>query len=218
MSLFARFVPIFPASLNGTCPGAPVNVHPRRAILSAPKSETRSGTMHIIAIAMALLGGVAVWDWRFKALGDAGRDAIDLVGRARGAFRMRRFRKASEASILTTVDDPALAAAILLFAIAGERPAGSEPAPQVVRFELGDIVAPDKLDETIAYAEWAARAVADPRDCVRRFTALWRDKLTADERGELLEMAAHVTGPAPATHQQVVLGALRTALIADGTR
>jgi uncharacterized tellurite resistance protein B-like protein len=219
MFLAARYLPFAPALLNGNCFPARDIVQVDKGTLSARHGAERSDGMHIIlGFLGVVIGGIALWYWRFKMLSEVGRDAADLVGRARGAYRMKKFRKASEGSVLTAIDDPALAAAIFLFTLAGERPAGTQPATALVRFEIGDIVAPDKLDEIVAYAEWAARSVADPRDCVRRFTSLWREQLSADERADLMEMAENIAGPTPEPHQQLVLDSLRTALVLDRTR
>jgi len=207
MFLVARYAPLLNVSLQA----GSAQVHQVRARFPAHRIE-RSGKMHILAIVVTALAGAAVWYWRLKILGEAGREAIDFVGRARGAYRMRKFKTAAEGSVLGAIDDPALAATILLFAISGERPTGSQPAEAIVRFEVGDIVAPEKLDETLAYAEWAARGIADPRDCVRRFTDLWRQALSVEERNDLLEMARNVAGPAPEPHQKLTIEALRNAI------
>lgn len=168
--------------------------------------------MHIVAIFMSVLGAAAVFYWRFRMLREAGRDAVDLVARARGAHRMRKFRKHAEGSVLTAIDDPGLAAAVFLFALAGERPVGTQPATSLIRAELADAIAAERMDETIAYAEWAARSVADPRDCIRRFGSLWRETLSLEQRDELLGMAANIAGPSPEPHQQITLDALRSTM------
>ncbi|HQZ13445.1 MAG TPA: hypothetical protein PK286_11240 [Devosia sp.] len=168
--------------------------------------------MHIVMLIIGVLGGAAALWWRFKSIGEAGRDAADMAGRVRGAYRRGKFRKQAEGSVLTTVDDPALAAAIFLFALAGERAPGTQPATALVRAELDDIIPASEMDEKIAYAEWAARSVADPRDCIRRFSDLWRSALSADERDHLFDMATNITGPSPEPHQQLCLDALRTAI------
>jgi uncharacterized tellurite resistance protein B-like protein len=222
MSLFARMFPIGTAStvarglplLNGRRSFGSSSVHSPTSKLPMrplPLADRRLG-MHIVAIVLAVAAGAAVWWWRIKTIHEAGRDAADMVGRVRGAYRMRKFKKAAEGSVLATVDDPALAAAILLFTLAGERPPGTQPATTLVRFELGDIVPQEQLDEMMAYAEWAARSVADPRDCIRRFTDLWRRALTIEERNNLLEMAENIVGQHPEPHQQLCVDALRSAI------
>jgi hypothetical protein len=165
--------------------------------------------MHIIGILAAVLGFVAVWYWRLKVLQEAGHDAADLAGRLRGAYRMRRFRKQSQGSVLNAVDDPAMAATIFLFALAGEDAVAAYKAPAAIRAHAAEMVPPGKVDELVAYASWAARDVVDSRDVVRHFKALWRDRLTVDERHDLVRMAEEV-----AALSSTVVDAHRLSLVA----
>jgi uncharacterized tellurite resistance protein B-like protein len=175
--------------------------------------------MHIVAIVVAIAGGLAVWYWRIKMIGEAGRDAADLAGRVRGAYRMRSFRKKSEGAALNTIDDPAVAATVFLFALAGEAPDTRHLSEPKIRAEISAIVGASELDEAIAYGEWAARDVVDPKDLVRRFKTLWRERLTASERNDLIEMAEAIAeaGGSAAPSQVLTLDALKTALAATRT-
>ena len=170
--------------------------------------------MVILGFLVAVIAGIGVWYWRFKMLHEASSEVIDLVGRARGAYRMRKFRKQAEGSALNGIDDPALAAAVLLFALANENRASAHKGGPEIRARLAPVVPAGDLDELLSYAEWAARDVVDPRDLVRRFRTLWREKLTPDERGELIEMAEAVTALSdPAEPGQVLaIEALRAAV------
>jgi hypothetical protein len=171
--------------------------------------------MHILAILGALLGGGAIWYWRLKAARDVGSEVVDLLGRARGAYRMRSFRVKAEGSVLSTVDDPALAACILLCVLANESPhAAAHLVEAEVRRQVSQIAAADKLDEMMAYAAWVARGPVDASDCVRRFKNLWRANLTLVERRQLLHMAVAVRAltPGPAHGQKFAIETLEKAL------
>ena len=176
--------------------------------------------MHILAILGAIVAGAGIWYWRFKAMRDVGSDVLDAAGRLRGAYRMHNFKKKAEGSVLASVDDPALGAAIFLFALANEAEGAAHLAGPEIRRQLASIVPADKMDEFLAYAEWAARSVVDARDCVRRFKTLWREHLTIAEREELVGMAGAVAALAPArAHSQTLaIEALGTALITPGPR
>lgn len=175
--------------------------------------------MHIVAIVLAIAGGLAVWYWRFKMLGEAGRDVADMAGRVRGAYRMRKFRKQAEGAALNTIDDPAVAATVFLFALANEAPAARHLSEPKIKAQIGAIVDARELDEVIAYGAWAARDVADPKDLVRRFKPLWREQLTASERNDLIEMAEAIVavGDGATPGQDLSLEALRTALAMNRT-
>jgi hypothetical protein len=170
--------------------------------------------MHIVAIVGAIIAGIGIWYWRFRMLKEAGQDAADVVGRVRGAYRMRRFKKQVEGSTLNAIDDPAMAAAVFLYALAGDHPLTAERSRDAIKAHIAAIVPANELDEVLAYAAWAARDIVDPRDCIRRFKPLWRDALTAAERAELMEMAQAVLAASPEVepHQQLTLETLRTAL------
>ena len=176
--------------------------------------------MHILAILGAIVAGAGIWYWRFKAMRDVGSDVLDAAGRLRGAYRMHNFKKKAEGSVLASVDDPALGAAIFLFALANEAEGAAHLAGPEIRRQLASIVPADKMDEFLAYAEWAARSVVDARDCVRRFKTLWREHLTIAEREELVGMAGAVAALAPArAHSQTLaIEALDTALSTPGPR
>lgn len=176
--------------------------------------------MHILAILGAVIGGIAIWAWRLRMLRDVGSDVLDGVGRARGAIKRRNFRKKAEGSVLNSVDDPALACAIFLFALANEADAAEHKVDAEIRTQLADVVSLGKLDETIAYASWAARSVIDPRDCIRRFRSLWVESLTIGEREDLVAMAQAIrslsTSPTPS--QTMSIEALEGALFPEHRR
>lgn len=169
--------------------------------------------MHILAILAAIVAGAAAWYWRVRAMHDAGREITDAFWRARGAIARHNFRARAEGSVLSNVDDPVLAAAIFLFALANESGL-DERAEAEIRRQLATIADPGDLDEVMAYAAWAMRSVIDARDCVRRFRQLWRGNLNLDERRHLVAMATAVRMAAPgaAPAQKLAVEMLQTAL------
>lgn len=173
--------------------------------------------MHILAILGAVMAGAAIWYWRVRTMHEAGSEVVDALGRVRGAYRRYTFRKKAEDSVLATVDDPAMAAAIFLFALANEGGI-SDRAVAEIRRQLSSIAAPDRLDETLAYAAWAAHSVVDSRDCIRRYKDLWRAQLTMVERQHLLSMAVAVRAVAarPDYTQKLAIDKLQAALAGLG--
>lgn len=171
--------------------------------------------MHILGAILAILGVAGVWYWRFKTLHQAGTEIADVVGRAQGAIRTRRFRNKAEGSVLTTVDDPAVAAAVFLYALAGENRDAAHLSDTAIRKQIGAIVPSGDLDEVATYAAWAARSVIDPKDCIRRFKTLWRDKLTLGEREDLVAMAEAIAalGGKPLPAQALTLETLRATVL-----
>lgn len=170
--------------------------------------------MAIIGIILAAIAGIGVWYYRVKMLGEMGSDIANLAGRVRGAYRMNRFKKQADAATLNAVDDPAMAAAIFLYALASEDKKTLFKSEPEIRRVMTPVVRTD-LDELLAYAQWAAREVLDPRDLVRRFKSLWRDNLTVTERQQFVGMAESVIsqGGTPNPSQLQIIDALRGALI-----
>jgi uncharacterized tellurite resistance protein B-like protein len=167
--------------------------------------------MHILALLGAIVAGAGVWYWRYRQARDIGGEILDAVGTVRGAYNR---------SVLNSIDDPALAAAVFLFALSNETDRSNPAAETEIRRHLAAIVPAGKLDEVIAYAAWAAKSVIDPRDCVRRFKALWRDHLDVAERDDLAAMAESVAAatPNPRPTQALAIETLRTALDPENRR
>lgn len=169
--------------------------------------------MRILAILAAIVAGGAAWYWRVRAMHDADRGIADASWRARGAIARHKFKNKAEGSVLASVDDPVLAAAIFLFALASESGL-DERAEAEIRHQISTIADPGDLDEVMAYAAGGMRSVIDARDCVRRFRQLWRDTLNLDERRHLVAMATAVRTSAPgaAAAQKLAVEMLQTAL------
>ena len=177
------------------------------------QDNSEGSKMHILALAVTAMTLTAVWYWRVKALHSLGSEVFDVAGRLRGAYRRFRFRQKAEGSVLSSVDDPALAAAILLFAIAEE--GGPSPAAEVeIGRQISLIAAPDRLDEIMAYASWAARQGSGPRQCLHQFSPLWRAHLTDGERQHLVRMAETIGQVAntPARPNRFAVETLQSAL------
>jgi hypothetical protein len=176
--------------------------------------------MHVLAIVVAIVGGIAVWYWRFKAMKEVADDVTNVVGRARGRYRMSKFKKKAEGSVLTAVEDPALAAAVFLFALANEHAASLHLSEAEIHRQVARIVPATDLDETISYARWAAGNIIDPRDIVRRFKPLWLQKLTRQERIDLVGMAEAIAvlGDAKDINQRLSIETLRVALAPEQNR
>ena len=71
--------------------------------------------MPILALIIAIIGGIAVWWWRAQQVKDAADAAIDAAGKARGMVNRARFKHRAGASVLAGVDTPGMAAATSVF-------------------------------------------------------------------------------------------------------
>lgn len=176
--------------------------------------------MHIIGLVLAAIGGAAFWYWRFKMTRELASDVVDAVGRVQGRYRTGKFRKQARGSVLTSIEDPALAAAVYLFSLANEDEPSLHLSEPAIRTQVSAVVAEADLEETLSYARWAAREITDPRDIVRRFKPMWREKLTREERADLVAMAEAVAGVRGEinNNQKLSLATLRMALGPEQSR
>jgi len=172
----------------------------------------------ILALIIAIIGGIAVWWWRAQQVKDAADAAIDAAGKARGMVNRARFKHRAGASVLAGVDTPGMAAATLLYSLMSLR------RPVVLSDE-------DKIDgllettcrmskqeraDAMAFAAWAAGQVPDTNEIIRRFAPLWANSLEQAQKQELVEMALHVAelGGAPTDAQAAAIRRLSESLLA----
>ena len=108
-------------------------------------------------------------------------------------YRIQATSRLTDETI-RAIEDPAVAAAALLIALAsGRGPVG--PAAQcAIRNEMRDVMIVPNVEETFNFARRVADHVKDPDDLVRRFSRLWMDRLRPFERAELYDMASRVAG------------------------
>ncbi len=145
--------------------------------------------MPIVAFLTMILLGAAAWYWRLRMLREAGSEIIDSVERMRSAYKSRQFRKKAEAAPLTSIKDPAIAAATLFFCLAYEDPAHTGGAAELIKEQMQGIIRAEDMDDVLVFAAWTAKKVIHPKDAVSRFRELWLENLDVGERGQLLQIA-----------------------------
>ncbi|MEO6396459.1 MAG: hypothetical protein ABIO40_11175, partial [Devosia sp.] len=157
--------------------------------------------MAIVGLILAVLAGAIVWYWRLQLLRGMADEVATMFGRVKGRYRVDKFRRKVGGSTHAAIDDPAVAAAVFLFALVNESDGFALPAEAAVKAQIARVVPEARLAEIVSFAQWAARDVVDAKDCVRRFKPLWRDALDRSERDHLIRMAQAVVGlsdaPAP---------------------
>jgi uncharacterized tellurite resistance protein B-like protein len=153
----------------------------------------------LVLIAGAVIGA-AVWYWRARGV-EAADDVVEAVGQARGAYKRRAFRQKVNASTLTSIDDPALGAAVFLVSLTEtEHGLRSEHETAISRW-LHDVAQVENPVESIIYAKWAIREVSDTNEVIRRLLPLWRRHLDESQRRDLIQAASEIAriggGPDP---------------------
>lgn len=147
---------------------------------------------------IAILGGAAVWWWRFKMVSEAANDVTDVAGRAWGKYKRNKFRKKVEDSPLQTVDDPATAAVVMMYAMAKEAGPLTEKVEAAIRLEVAATMKINDADELITFGKWVASHATDANNVTLRYAKLWTGALSASECREftdMVERVADVAGP-----------------------
>lgn len=154
--------------------------------------RNKRNKMHIVGLILAAVAAAGVWYWRAKQASRVADQVIDTAGHLRGAFKRRNFRKKVEGSVLTSVDHPGLAAAILLISIAEGAKGWSDTKQAEIAEWLRDEVQYPDVGEALAYGRWVSREVVDGNEIVRKLLPVWQQKLTVDQKKELIDEATRV--------------------------
>ena len=144
--------------------------------------------MPVILTLLALLGAAAFWYYRMQTIGRAGSEALDHMGRARGALRRKRMRDAAERSPITAIDDPVIAAASLLCMLPASPHPFTPREEEAVRRQVARIAEGEFLDEAITYGRWLHRQGLDAPKAIRLLAGMLNDWLDAAQMRELGEM------------------------------
>lgn len=150
--------------------------------------------MHILLAIVGILGGLAFWWWRLKAMREAADDVTDAAGRAWGKWKRHKFRQKVDASPVEAVSDPAAAAVVMMLAIAetdGELTAATEAA---IKSQITDAMGIEDPIELMVFAKWVAKHVEDADNVSLRYAKLWQQGLGQEERRDLADMVERVAG------------------------
>lgn len=146
--------------------------------------------MHIVLAVVGLIGAAAFWWYRLKYMSEAANEAVDAVGRVQSHFRRGKLRKKSALAPISAIDDPVIAAATIMAAIAAEDTVLSPDLEAGVRQQLLTIESAEKVDEAIVYANWASSQVADVTHVIDIAGKFLATRLDDNEKQELVDMVA----------------------------
>jgi hypothetical protein len=173
--------------------------------------------MGVVALVLAIIGGIAVWWWRAQMVKGAADSVIDAAGKAKGMISRARFRHRAGASVLAGVDSPGMAAATLLYSLMSLKQPVTLSDQDKIDHLLDTVCRMDRKDreDAMAFAAWASGQVADTNEIIRRFLPLWQSALQGEHRRELVDMAleaAELGGP-PTDAQSVAIRRLSEGLL-----
>lgn len=150
--------------------------------------------MHIIIGLAALLGTIGIVLWRLNQASEAARGLIDTADDVQGFFRRRKWRKKLADDPLQLVDDPRVAAAVMMVAVAQQDGAVTQAEQSLIINQMMEKFSSTAsvADELFAHARWIARDVIDLDTCFRRVAPIIEKTCGPKEREQLLEMLAAV--------------------------
>ncbi len=144
--------------------------------------------MHILIAILGALAAGAYWWYSAKNISSAANDVADAVGRVRGNFRRSAMKKKAAISPIAAIDDPVVAAAAVMTAIAAEDAVVTPELEQRVRLVLSRIADGAKADEAMTYAKWATDQVADVPVVIDTACAFLAERLNEREKEDLVAM------------------------------
>ncbi len=148
--------------------------------------------MHIVLLVLGVVAGLGFWWYRLRAAHDAAGEVVDAVGRMRGSMRRKKIRNQNQLSPLTAVNDPIVAAATILVAVATDDVALSTAREETIRAEIGKLTSPDKLEEAVIYGKWAAAQIADTAVVIDKLGPFLAERLDGAEKHGMMTMARNV--------------------------
>jgi uncharacterized tellurite resistance protein B-like protein len=152
--------------------------------------------MHIIFGLLAVLGGLAFWWWRLKMISEATSEISDVAGRAWGKYKRNKFRKKVEDAPVESVEDPAVAAVVMMYAVAKDVGPITEKVENAIYREVSEVMKIADAAEIIVFGKWVASHVTDPSNLTLRYAKLWNSALSRDERLEFVEILERVIAKA----------------------
>ncbi len=146
----------------------------------------------MLMLIIAALAGAAFWWWRLKMIGEAASEATDVAGRVWGKYKRKKFLSKVNDSPLAVIDDPASAAAILLYTMVNEHGAIGPETEELIRSEVVNTIAPDDVTELLTFSKWTAGHATDANSVILRFGDIWRNQLNTTEKEGLVAMVKRV--------------------------
>lgn len=148
--------------------------------------------MPVVFIVIVMVVAGVLWWYRRKMIKEAADDVADVLGRVRGSVRRERLEGKDEMSALTAIDDPVVAAATLILAIATDGPHLTKERERALRKVIAGVAAQGRVDDAIDYARWAAGRVGDAGVVIDTLAPLLHERLNEAEKSDLITMARRV--------------------------
>ena len=148
--------------------------------------------MHVLLTILGIVGAFSYYWFVVRSAGETVGEIADAAGRAHGAYKRRQFRKRADASTISSIDDPRVAAIVMAAAVASCENDMTADQDTVLRQAMRNVLGIENIDEELTFAKWAVREVSDPNNISMRLHRLWTSSLNMDERQELVDLVSNV--------------------------
>ena len=151
--------------------------------------------MPVLLTILGIIAGAAFWWYRMRDAGRAAGEIIDTAQRVRGSIKRRNFRMKAGQSAFTAIDDPVVGAATLIVALAEEAQARDPALDDALKAALAGVSSPDAAEEAVIYGRWALKDIPEASTAFRLVSPMICERLSVDEREQLVAMARGVVEP-----------------------
>ena len=157
--------------------------------------------MHILIAILSALAVVAFIIIRIGQVARASREIGEVASEVKGLVRKKRWQGKLNPDLVKQIDDPRLAATVMMCAVAKSDGEITERQRGVILQRMGRYfeMAEAEAEDMLAHARWLASEVKDLSSFLQRSSGTVRAACTQREKGDFVDMLtalAAVEGPA----------------------
>lgn len=150
--------------------------------------------MHIVLATLSVLGAVAFFIIRANHVARASRELGEAAGDARGLFRSFLWRRRTNVDLIRKIDDPRVAATVMLCAMAQSDGHTTEREKAAILEQMRGPLELEQAEavEIFAHAHWLVGDMKELSALLRRASKPILERCTAAEKAGLIEMLSQV--------------------------
>lgn len=150
--------------------------------------------MHIVLAALSAIGAIAFFIIRANHVAQASRELGEAAGDAKGLFRRFLWRRRTNVDLIRKIDDPRLAAAVMMCAMAQSDGYMTEPEKAAILAQMRGHLELEQAEaiELFAHAHWLTGDMKELSALLRRASKPVLERCTAAEKAGLIEMLSQV--------------------------
>ncbi len=150
--------------------------------------------MHIVLAVLSAIGALAFFIIRANHVAQASRELGQAAGDAKGMFRGFLWRRRTKVDLVRKIDDPRLAATVMMCAVAQSDGYMTEPEKAAILKQMGGALELQQAEavETFAHAHWLIGDMKELGSLLRRASKPIFERCTAAEQAGLIDILSQV--------------------------